>query len=260
MALRVNIKSNIKTQLNDIKKHRVSIREDQTNSPGDQQRSQLEIDSVVSSSTSDVAVLAEAYIDKTCTRFIKEYGIDRTLYESIWHHNLDTHVSCSILNKLVLEIIFNRALSGVSGISYLRIHSMAKLIAVTQLLCFSLNLNELAHAITAVDSTNIKSDVDIVDQKIVLQYTSAEHYVNYVNKINESSMGTGVLSTLFQERVVEIVNAITSKYYLCNTSPAVYNEIGSKNTNGKVLKFSEGFINELCYLLLIMWPDLEDQA
>ena len=255
MALRVNIKSNITSHLNDIKKHRVSVREDQNNAPGDQQRSQLEIDSIISSSTSDIAVLAESYIDKTCTRFLKEYSLDRKLYETIWQHNLNTQVTPNSINKLALEVIFNRALSGVNSLSYLRIEAMSKLIAIAQLICFSLNLNELAHAMTSVDSTNIKGTIDIIDQKIVLQYMNAPYYVNYINKLQESSIGGDVLLELFKTRIVSIVTDITSKYYLCNTAQIIYDKIEETNVNGNNLQFTEEFINEYCYLLYTMWPE-----
>lgn len=252
-AIRVGIKKAIDTQHSMMKNHKVMIRQDVSSVPDDQRRSQLEIDSVVSDTTFDIPIIAEAFINRTITSFLREYEIPKELYDACYEYNLKSQVSYNILNKLVIEMLFSGPLSGTNSLKYLKAITMIKLITTAQLICMASGYYELGHGLTASLSVVSKTSMSDIDHLILINYQNKQQYRNYVEKLLTSSLGNDCLISFFNNRTRDIVNAITANTYVFNTPPILWEHYNVENLNCKAIQFSENYMQELCTLLNIIW-------
>jgi hypothetical protein len=253
-AIRVGIKKAISTQCSVIEQNRVMVRSDMSNTTDDQKRSQLEVDSIISEAPFDMPIIAEAFIDRVITKFIREYDIDRDVYNECYEHNLKTRVTYNVLNKLVLEMLFSAPLSGSSSLKFIRAKSMTKLITTAQLICITLGFYELSHSLTAQPAAIIKSSFSDTDQIIMVGYLNKPAYKAYLSKLMESSLGE-CLQQFFTTRVSEIMGSIVSDTHLFNIPQVLLHYYSQGDINNKSVQFSDSYITELCGFLNLIWPE-----
>lgn len=146
------------TQDNTAHKSQVKPRANYGSMSGDESgnMAQMEIDSLVSSSTIDVPVIVEAFIDQVINAFRIRYEITLDEFE-MYSTYFDTHpIYQTPLNLFVACAVFGREIGGARGIEMIRASSYQKLIIMLMLIAMHQGYYELARALTATKSTTVK--------------------------------------------------------------------------------------------------------
>lgn len=247
----VSIKKTISTQKHNMNNNRVMVRCDMS-SAGDEEnrRSHLEIDSVTSSKTADVALIISNGLDRSIFSFLAEYDIEIDEYERClrWYQKHPVYVN--EMNKFVLQSFIGPYIGGAKSLLMLGASDIAKISTILQMMCVSLGYRELGHMITCHVGDTIKTEATKNDQLMRINYKNSKHYRNFRAKL-EYNIIPKQATKHFDNVMSEIIEAATTQVYIYNTAPYIWDLIEeSSEHNGRRIDFTPNLIPAICDVIM----------
>ena len=239
--------------LKTAEKNMVIERTDTSNNMDDQQRSRIELDSIISKTPLDTLVLVDYTANSVVSRFISQAeNIDRRQF-TICKDYLETQpVPYCERNKLIIEAMFGKYIGGASSCSYIKHSTMIKMIAIAQLILAKAGYKQLVYGLSALTSSTPKIEPTTEDYRIVQSFSMQNSYTNFV-KLLDTLANRDFMVAEFTKRMNEIVTVLTEEYALYNLPQIIWDILGEENKNGQVITFTEEYSAELCNLLISEW-------
>jgi len=248
--VRVNIRNAIYGQQNPNNKIMVMERKEISFSANDESRkSQLEWDSVSSSTTSDVPVLISCSIDGIISRIIIEMELDEDLYEKSLEYYKRNPIELHTINKFLLSMYFGPHLGGAKSIKTLRASDVIALIVLLQIVLIELHFNELAYVITSGVGIVSKATQDSSDIRLRSAYRGSSAYKNYKSELENEWYPSSAVK-VFEQMMSDIASTITRNVFIYNLSPPIIKKLEiEEGVNGKGVVFSDDFIPDICHFI-----------
>lgn len=183
------VRTLVNTQNTNAHKCQVRARKAPGSSSSDESgnMAQMEIDSLVSSSTYDGPILIEDSIDKVIDKYRAIYEISAVEFDACVEYFKRNQIYISLLNKFVACVVFGREIGGGRGVEEVDSFSYTKLIALLQLISFSKGYIELGNMLTAQKSNNVRMDVDLALDSFKRQSPTLPNYVTCRSRFSRSS-------------------------------------------------------------------------
>lgn len=249
--VRVSIRNAVYGQQNPNNRNMVMLREDINFSGSEESRkSQLEWDSVSSSTTADAPILITAAVSRLVTRLLMENDIGVTVFKRnlafYKRHPIELH----IVNKFLLYMYMGHHLGGAKSLSSLRANEMIQLITVLQLILLKLGFDELAYVVTANVGTLAKPSQDSHDIMLKNAYKGSAAYRNYRSELENADLYPSAAPKVFDQMLSDLANAITTNVFVYNLATSIINQIDTEESvNGKGIKFSNECIPKMCQFI-----------
>lgn len=248
--VRVNIRNAIYGQQNPNNKHMVMLRKEISYSGSEESRkSQLEWDSVSSSSTADAPVLIGCSVDKIISRILIEMELDESSYEKNLAYYKKHPIELHTLNKFILNMYFGDHIGGAKSIYTLKANNVIKLITLLQLVLIELQFHEIAYAMTANVGSLAKASQDSHDIRLKNSYRGSTSYKNYRSRL-DSELYPSSAPKVFDQIIADIASAITRNVFVYNLAPSIVKTIETEEkVNGKGIVFTQELIPNICHFI-----------
>lgn len=248
--VRVNIRNAIYGQQNPNNKNMVMLRQEIGYSGSEESRkSQLEWDSLSSSTTADVPVLISSSVDNVVGRIMHEMELDEKQYESNLTYYIKHPIELHIVNKFLLNMYFGQHVGGAKSISALRANDVIRLMSLLQLILLSIGFKELAYILTANIGSLAKASHDSHDIRLKNAYRGSTSFKNYRSKLEGETYPISA-PKVFEQVMSDIATAITRNMFIYNLAPTILETIETEEAvNGKGVVFTNEFIPDICHFI-----------
>lgn len=241
VSLRITTQNS--TQSNNV----VMIRGDSSKiNDDDSKKSKLEFDSVISSKTADVPILIISGLDRVIQSLLLEYSIDEGEFETCVNYYRSNPVQVHDLNRLTLHMFMGPYLGGAKSLGCLHAEHMARVVAITQMVCFTLGYRELGHTMSAAIGLTVKPTQSEKDTFLKLNYKGSPDYRNYRGILERSSVCARQAVKRFDTLMSDMVEQMTTVNYIYNTATYLWEILGSEDMNGRTIQFTPNLIQSCC--------------
>lgn len=238
--------------LKTAEKNMVIERTDTSNTTDDQQRSRIELDSIISKTQLDTLVLVDYIANSVVNKFLSRHvKADKKVFMECRDHLNAQPVPYGPRNKLIVEALFGKYIGGASSCSYIKHGTMIKILAAIQLMLAEMGYRQLVYGLTAITSNTLKTEEQQTDYKIMSYYLKSEY--KEFTKLLETLPNKEFMLAEFTRRTSAIMSSIVEEYTLYNIPQPVWDILGEENKNGKVIEYTPDYSSEMCKVLILEW-------
>lgn len=221
--------------------------------PGDNNESSLdtegntsvfENESLVSSKPADSAILVIEAIKQSKALFAEQYNLDLAKIEALENYYKIYHVGLTAINSYILGILFGSYIAGSKSVELLDNDSLVTLVACAQVYFASHGPTSLIHVISAIPTDTVKTERSSND---VLLINNATTTIEYKNCCERFKYEFGSLK--WSSGMMDIIKELTSRIYIYNTEPSLWEFLGEGNANGNPLQ-TPLIAQDICKLIL----------
>ena len=248
------------TQTQDVAAHKLQVRT--RKAPGSSLSSddsnnvdQMEVDSLVSIGTMDGPLLVKTAIDDVVTAHRRQLDISKADFQQCLDFFKEHPIKQTPLNKLAITAVFGQDIGGGAGIDMTENESYTKLVAILQLMVFSMGYVQLGNFLTANKSNEVKLQLTLEEENFKRQATTLSHYRACREVFSRSAVSLG--DQLWDKQMAVILEDMASSIYLVNTPDYILNMVpeGSDEALGALIQNGDQLIptietsEELCGLI-----------
>ncbi len=207
--------------------------------------STLETESRKSSSTIDVPILVRSFARRMIPSFCLQYEIDIPLLDAATAYHTTNPVIMTPINTFIMCSALGGYLGGASSIHMLTAEMCNRIVPMLQLHLIDLGLINLAVAMTIVPTDGSKTIPTHEDNQLKVAWKSSYDYRNC-----QKRFVVNVGNLTWDTKIEHIVDELTKRFWVHQTSPAIWNKLGSEYLTGKTYQTSEKIAQEICGYLL----------
>jgi len=227
---------------------------------------QMEVDSLVSMGTMDCSIIIESSIESIIQKYRLIYQISRREFEQCLEHFRENPLYPTAFNKFVASVIFAREMGGGKGIEMVDARSFEKLIAMLQLIAFSMGYIELGNMLTASKSDKVRVSLSMAEDQFVRQAPTLPNYRECRSRFAAGESGEvyqdlkkSLREIQWDKQLEEILTDLASTIYVLNTPDVILDqaEEGSSGPlsdiyhNGDEIQVSTNITEQMCMLFNI---------
>ena len=205
--------------------------------------SRMESESKQSIRTADVPVMIRVAARDTIRKIIKAENIDEETIASVFAYYRKNMVVMNPISEFLLCTYYGQDIGGGSGIMMLNAEIVSQLAALLQIICAKRGVPNLAHALTFNSTYNDKTP-SFESSSFVTSWKSSQAY-NECKRIIPA--GFGELD--WDVKLKTIVDFLCKKNCLYNTSPVVWDLIGTNSLNGKTYTQFKELMIDIIYFI-----------
>lgn len=203
---------------------------DEKNSNDDGNCSILETESSSSKSTADFEIIISFAVQETVKRYIEKYGYDINVYNAAKNYYAErSHLSLGINNGYLLATLFGKDLCGGKSTEVLRVIDLAALVPVAQLYCYQNGFKDIVHLLSVVTTGEIKNTPTGNEMQLKVGWKNNISYRNCASKFDFQLWDNLKWDTSLEK----LIKDLTSRVFLYNTAPAIWELLGEESQNGK---------------------------
>lgn len=206
--------------------------------------STLETESRSSAKTADYQVLVKSAVVQLINNYPAEYELDPEIIKKAQDFYEFNHVQLTPANSYLMCTLFGDYLGGAHSIEMLDAVSVNKLVPVLQAYLFSHGYPDLVHLVSAVPTDQLKGFLTGSDTQLKATWNSSFEYKNceeiFPFFVNELKWDTG-LKLIMEE--------YTTKQYLYNTAPCLWEKLGDTVHNNEIFQTPETICRSICSLI-----------
>lgn len=237
------VSSGFKTAVNEI------LHPSEFASEEDGNVSNLETESRSSSRTADYVLEVEAAVVQTRKVFVTNHELDREEIEAAEDFYAINHIALTPLNDFLVGIIFGPYLCGAKTVELLNMKDLASLIAMMQAYLIQQGFIDLAHAVSARPSGQLKPILTGSDTQLRSCWNNSVEYKQCADKypfvVDKITCDTALK---------KIIENITTEVMTYNTAPVYWEALDQKIANGDTFVVPETLARSICTLILQLFP------
>lgn len=207
-------------------------------------QAQLEIDSLVSNNTFDVATIITTAIPKVIQALQLQHEITPDDYQrSLAYYRRNLFVPTK-LNKFLTCSFYSKHLAGGKSVLLTNASNYMELVTMLQLIVVSNGYTELGHMLTAKRGMTAKTAFSESDFHLQMNYKASYEYKNCASKYEQSPLGNS--SEQWDTWMESLVTDIVSTVHTYNTSDFIWETMGVDSQNGKAIAHTDLLFPNLC--------------
>lgn len=231
---------------------------------------QMEIDSLVSTGTMDGPIIIESSIESIVQEQRLIHNISKREFDECLEYFNRNPIYPTSFNKFVASEIFSTAIGGGKGIEMLDHKPLEKLIALLQLMAFSLGYIELGNMLTASKSDRVRISLTANEDIFVRQAPTLPNYRDCRARFAAGESGEmyqdlkkSLREAQWDKHLEEIITDLAQTIYLVNTPDVILNmpcgdsgqTLGDIYHNGDEIAVSTKITEQMCMLFSIHHGD-----
>lgn len=224
---------------------------------------QMEVDSLVSSGTMDGPILVKCSIDDIVIGHRRDLDITRSDFQRCLDYFEEHPIYQTPLNIFAVTAVFGREIGGGRGIEMIDSRAYTKLVAMLQLMAFSMGHIQFGNFLTATKSVNVKTQLTLEEENFKRQATTLSHYRACREQFSKSTIAIGdqiwdkQMATMLEDLAYSIYHINTPDYILEIVPDGETEPIGSMFNNGDVLIPTVDVTEQLCAMVQIYSSDFQ---
>lgn len=249
----VSIKKAAITQQNNALRSPVYARIPLDNNDGDGgNTAQSEVDSITSSKPADVVGIIQATLPKVLLKHLTDptYEISMDEYDACLKFYQRSLIRPQCFNKFLTPIFYGKDIGGGKGVLMLHAMEYTQMVALLQMILFSMGYAEVGHLITALPGLDVKLTQTEDEDFIRVNYRSSSHYKNCKGMYEQSPLGAGGKD--WDKQIASVVDELLKINYYYNTAPFLWAATDQPNCNGQAIRVSPQAINSLCSFIEVV--------
>jgi hypothetical protein len=216
-------------------------------------QSRMEVDSIVSTKTADVPIIAKTFTKTIVQRFLNNNGLDVGIHRRVVGKLHTDVIQINSVSKIIIETLFCREFNGIVNMNYLRLPEMVELLAAAQQLTAKYGYGALAHACAVRRTGNIRVEQTEIDRAMVLGYNKSREYKRYVLLFDELPLDSKELRGYFDEVLTDILNEFTTYELTDHTPPDICQLLNEEWQDGTLVQFNSLLMDQLYLFLHDCW-------
>ena len=224
---------------------------------------QMEVDSLVSIGTMDGPILVKCAVDDVVTAHRRSLDINRADFQKCLDFFKDNPIKQTPLNMFAVTAVFGREVGGGRGIEMITSEPYTKLVAMLQLIAFSMGYIQLGNFLTAAKSPEVKMQLTLEEENFKRQATTLSHYRACREQFSKSTITVG--DQMWDKQMGIMLDDLASSIYLVNTPDYILDmvpegatdPIGSMFSNGDILIPTVDMTEQLAALVLTYSRDTD---
>lgn len=225
---------------------------------------QMEVDSLVSIGTMDGPILVKCAIDDVVTAHRRALEITRADFQKCLDFFKTHPIRQTPLNMFAVTAVFGSEIGGGRGVEMIASEPYTKLVAILQLMAFSMGYVQLGNFLTATKSTTVKLQLSLEEENFKRQAATLSHYRACREQFSKSTIVIG--DQMWDKQMANILEDMAYSTYTINTPDYILemvpdgaeDPIGSMFQNGDTLVPTIDTSEELCSLLSVYNRDLSN--
>lgn len=220
----------------------------------EQNRSQMEIDSILSKNTADIPIIARVFSDRVVQNFLSIHDLDQQMHCRIKKHLFENAIQVNRLSEFLLQSIFCEEYGGITNMSSLTIKEMSGLIAAMQQFVAVYGYDELAHVLTIKRTGRVKITQTSGDSGLLFGYSRSKEYRQYITQLTEDlPLNPKEIKSMFGEKMESIINDLVSEEYYYCTPPDIQTILDQPIPDGAIASFTEDVASQFCRVLMVLY-------
>ena len=224
---------------------------------------QMEVDSLVSVGTMDGPILVKCAIDDVVTSHRRMLDISSSDFQKCLDFFKENPIKQTPLNMFAVTAVFGREIGGGRGVEMITSEPYTKLVAILQLIAFSMGYMQLGNFLTAAKSTEVKIQLTLEEENFKRQATTLSHYRACREQFSKSTITVG--DQMWDKQMGIMLDDLASSIYLVNTPDYILDmvpegatdPIGSMFSNGDILIPTVDMTEQLAALVLTYSRDID---
>ena len=224
---------------------------------------QMEVDSLVSIGTMDGPILVKCAVDDVVTAHRRSLDINRADFQKCLDFFKENPIKQTPLNMFAVTAVFGREVGGGRGIEMITSEPYTKLVAMLQLIAFSMGYIQLGNFLTAAKSSEVKLQLTLEEENFKRQATTLSHYRACREQFSKSTITVG--DQMWDKQMGIMLDDLASSIYLVNTPDYILDmvpegstdPIGSMFSNGDILIPTVDMTEQLAALVLTYSRDTD---
>ena len=227
---------------------------------------QMEVDSLVSIGTMDGPILVKCAIDDVVTAHRRALEITRADFQKCLDFFKDHPIRQTPLNMFAVTAVFGSEIGGGRGVEMIASEPYTKLVAILQLIAFSMGYVQIGNFLTATKSTTVKLQLSLEEENFKRQATTLSHYRACREQFSKSTIVIGdqmwdkQMGIILEDMAYSTYSVNTPDYILDMVPEGAEAPIGDMFQNGDTLIPSIEATEQLCSLLRTYSKDLVEDA
>ena len=209
----------------------------------------LEVESRVSSKPADYPIIIKAAAAELIKRFVPEHDLDEEEILQAQQFYEINHIALTPVNEYLLGILFGSYLCGAKSIDSLDGITLAKIVPIMQTWLLQQGYYELV-VVSSIQATGrLKNMLSGNDTQLKSLWNSSFEYKNCANKftycVDKLRWDTGLKN---------LVDNLVAEEYMVNLAPVFWDKLQQANRNGEIYANTNKLPQEICGLILQMYP------
>lgn len=217
-------------------KNQVTTRQSMGNMAADDESgnvAQIEIDSLISTSTMDITIIIESCIDRVIENYRLIYEITKSEFDECLRWFEQHPIYVTPLNKFVACVTFGRDIGGGRGIETIGAASYTKLIAMLQLISFSMGYYHLGVALTASRTLNSRIQINMDVERFRRQAPTLTFFRTVKAKFSHATSSGETFSDLkknmreteWDRQMEELISDLANTIYAVNVPEHILDQL-----------------------------------
>lgn len=220
----------------------------QSDSGDDGNESIMETESIVSDKTADTQILVEFAVNNLVERFCIKHGITTESFAAAEnYYRTEGHLQLNIANTYILGTVFGDEILGAKSMEFISAKSLITLTVLLQLYLINEGYYDLVDLVSASPTNVLRNADELLGDIRVL---SANWANNPAYRNCEAKLQFATSDIVWDGRLKQIIDSITSYKYAINTAPAIQELMGRENMNGLVYQPAPTVGEHICMLFL----------
>ena len=211
----------------------------------------------------DGPILVKCAVDDVVTAHRRSLDINRADFQKCLDFFKDNPIKQTPLNMFAVTAVFGREVGGGRGIEMITSEPYTKLVAMLQLIAFSMGYIQLGNFLTAAKSPEVKMQLTLEEENFKRQATTLSHYRACREQFSKSTITVG--DQMWDKQMGIMLDDLASSIYLVNTPDYILDmvpegatdPIGSMFSNGDILIPTVDMTEQLAALVLTYSRDTD---
>lgn len=207
--------------------------------------SRMETESIATSKTADVPVIAKWSASYLVRMYKSAMGIPDEIWESAMAYYRMNLPPMTPLSNYLLCTFFGKAIGGAMCISMLPATIYVELSVILQYLMIRKGYHGLAHAMMIIPLNRKKSILTTIDNRVRMTWSSNYSFMNLKKRFP-----IDIGSTECTNKLKSLVEFLTTNIHSFNTAPVFWEEMNDENMNGREYSCTPDIMENLCDFII----------